>query len=96
MLFRSIYRTTTKGTNAAGTAISTFSEVTDVIGVTTLFPDILDLIARRAALNLWPQLRNDKEWYAAYKEELREFMNDVGKRFPRKRTNAFLPTRLRR
>lgn len=90
------YRSNAKGTNAAGTALQTLTAVTDVIGVCELFPDFDDLIARRAAINLWPQLRADKDFMVMYKEELKEMMRDIGMRFPRKRTNKFLPTRLLR
>lgn len=90
------YRSKTKGTNSSGTSLSTFTAVTDILGVGELFPDIADLIARRAALNLWPILRNDKEWYQAYQSEMRELKQDVGMRFPRRRTNKYISTSIRR
>ena len=92
-----IYRSHYKGTDTLGTTSRlNLSAVTDILGVGELFPDIADLIARRASLNLWPQLRGDKDFMLLYKEELKELMRDVGMRFPRKRTNKFLPTRLKR
>jgi len=89
-----LYRSNVKGTTSAGANLTAFTAVTDIIGVSTLFPDIVDLIAKRVALQLWPQLRNDKEWYVAYQADLKEMARDVGMRFPRKRTNKFVNTRL--
>lgn len=92
-----IYRSNIKGTDTLGTTNRlNLSAVTDILGVGELFPDIADLIARKASLNLWPALRGDKDFMLLYKEDLKEFIRDVGMRFPRKRTNKYLATRLKR
>lgn len=91
-----IYRSSYKGKNATGTSLTTLTDVTDTIMVGDFFADFDDLIARRAALNLWPALRGDKEFYAMYKEEFKEFLRDAYMRFPRRRTNKYPVTRLRR
>lgn len=91
-----IYRSNIKGTNVAGASLLNLTTGTDKLGIGELFPDIADLIAQKAAIKLWPQLRADKDFMASYQSDLKELMKDVGMRFPRKRTNKYLPTRLAR
>jgi hypothetical protein len=91
-----IYRDNLKGETAAGVAISTLTDVTDKIGVGEMFPDIIELIAKRAAINLWPGLRGDKDFMMMYTQDLKDLTRDVGMRFPRRRKNKLEPTRLMR
>lgn len=91
-----VYRSNYKGKNASGTSLVNFTAITDTIGICDLFPDIDDIIARRAALNLWPQLRADKEFYVSYQSEMKDFLRDSGMRFPRRRNSKYLSTRLKR
>lgn len=91
-----IYRSANKGKNAAGTSLTTFTAVTDTIDICDYSSVFEDLIAKRAAMNLWPALRADINFYALYRSDLKEMIKDWGLRFPHKRKNKFLPTRLRR
>lgn len=91
-----IYRNNLKGETAAGTDLATLTSVTDKIGVGEMFPDIIELVAMKAAINLWPALRGDKDFMMMYRGDLKELIKDVGMRFPRKRKNKYLPTRLLR
>lgn len=92
-----IYYSQYKGTDTTGVTNKKILTVdTDKLAIGEFFPDIADLIARRAALNLWPGLRGDKDWFATYRDELKDFIGDAGRKFPRKRVSKYLRTRLMR
>lgn len=59
-------------------------------------PDLLGPIAKRAAIELMPQLRQDVEFYNSYRQEVEEWMKIFGKIYPRRRTMNFGETKLRR
>lgn len=91
-----VYKTNYKGSNASGSRLTKFSAVTDTIAICDYFEGWDDLIARRASLVLFPSLRADKEWYLLYQQDLKDMIRDWGLRFPKKRTNKYIPTKLRR
>lgn len=59
-------------------------------------PDLIGPIAKRAAIEIMPQLRQDKDFMGEYKEEVKEWLNIFGKVYPRKRTYNMGQTKLRR
>lgn len=58
--------------------------------------DLLDPICRRAAFNLYPQLRQDKDFMASYKADVDELVKIFGKIYPRIRKTNFGRTHLQR
>ena len=91
-----VYWSRYKGTTSGGTALQTFTATNNIMSISGFNEDLVDLIARRAALQLWPSLRADKEWFALYSNDLRELIKDFGRIWPRRRKNKFLRTRLAR
>lgn len=91
-----IYRTSYKGRTEDTEPITKFGLVTDTIAICDYSELFLDLIARRASMQLFPGLRNDKEWYAIYQADLNDMMRSWGMRFPKRRTNKMHDTKLRR
>lgn len=91
-----IYRSSYKGADASGTSLTSFTAVTDTIAICDYSDQFLDLIAKRASMQLFPALRGDKEWYAMYSADLKEMERSWGLRFPKKRTNKARDTKLRR
>jgi len=87
-----VYYTRYKGTDATGvTNKINLTTASDIVRIGNYFDDYQDIIARRAALSLSPQLRGDKDFYAVYASDFAEMMKTLGRRFPRKRiTNNFL------
>lgn len=92
-----IYYSNIKGTDALGVTDKTnFTALDDIALFGNYAPDLIGPIARRAALELMPQLRQDKEWYAEYKREVNEAIKLWGKTYPRKRTQNFGKSLIRR
>lgn len=90
------YRSSYKGANSSGTSITSFTDINDTIAMCNYSELFLDLIARRAAMSLWPALRGDKEFYGMYASEIKEMERYWGLRFPKRRTNKAHDTKLRR
>lgn len=91
-----IYKSTYVGANAAGTPITKFGAVTDTVRICDYSELFEDIIARRAALILFPGLRADVNFYQIYQSELKDITRDWGMRFPKKRNNRYLSTKLKR
>ena len=93
-----VFYSSYKGTNAAGTSNKIILDtLADIATFGSSYPDLIDPIAQRSAINLWPQLRGDKDAYALLKADLNENMKGFSKRLPRKRTqNASFRHILRR
>ena len=91
-----VYRSSYKGANANGTSLTAFTAVTDTIAICDYSEQFLDLIARRAAMQLWPSLRADQGWYQLYQSDMKEMMRDWGMRYPRRRNPKTHDTKLRR
>lgn len=82
-----IYYSSIKGTDSTGaTAKQLLDTASDKVTIGEFFYDYIDVIARRAALNIYPQLRGDKEWYTTYVADLNDCIKTLGRSYPRKRT----------
>lgn len=92
------YYSSYKGTNSDGDTEKTIlTDPSDIVAIGAYFPDYRTLIAERAALRLWSQLKGDR---GAYQDLMTRFTTDMkawGRVYPRKRTqiNSF-STKLRR
>ena len=92
-----IHLSNIKGTNAAGTEEkTTLDTATDILYFADDYDDFADLIAQRAAINLWPQLLGDKEQYQLLKNDYKTNLKSFARRWPRKRVQGSFRTSLRR
>ena len=92
-----IYYSNYKCTDSTGTVDKlNFTSADDIALFGNYAPDLIGPIARRAALELMPQLRQDKEWYREYKIEVNEAIKIWGRTYPRKRIINFGRSILRR
>lgn len=80
-----IYLTSYKGTNKNGTKLQFFTDTTDIPAFGAFTPDILDIVAYRAAVILVPQIMSNDGFRSMYKSEVQEQMAIIGKSWPRKR-----------
>lgn len=89
--------TDTKGTNNAGDTNKTeLTSPDDILYWSGEYEDFTDLVAQRAAINLWPQLRGDKEQYVLLKQDFRDNLKTFARRWPRKRLQSQRRHQLRR
>lgn len=89
------YYSAYKGTTAAGVALQTLTSLDDILSISDHGEDLVDVIAQRAAITLWPQLRGDLEAYTLLARDFKENMKSFARRWPRKRVqNNSLRTRL--
>lgn len=89
--------TNIKGTDSTG--VTEKNELTapeDLFNFTDDYDDYADLIAQRAAINLWPQLRGDKDQFMLLKQEFNENLRTFSRRWPRKRLQGHFRHQLRR
>lgn len=91
-----IYKTAYVGATETEESITKFTLPTDTVRICDYSSVFDDLIARRAALSLFPGLRGDINFYQVYQSEMKDVVRDWGLRFPKKRNSRFLPTKLRR
>lgn len=93
-----MYYSSIKGTDTTGATNKTMlTEDSDIILLGEVGEDLIDLVARKAALNVYPQLRGDKEFYNVYTSDLKDAVKMYGRIYPRKRTQvATFRTALRR
>lgn len=81
-----IYLTSYKGTDVMGATKKQFLDTTtDIVSFGAFTPDILDIVAYRAAVILVPQLMSNAEFRKMYKDEVSEQLLIIGKSWPRKR-----------
>lgn len=92
----STYYTRYKGKTTGGVDLINLATASDTLRIGDYFDDYLDVIARRAALNITPQLRGDKDFFQSYMEDFREMMKTLGKSFPRKRVQGAFKHYLKR
>jgi len=59
-------------------------------------PDLIGPVCKRAALELIPQLRQDKDYYMSYKQEVEEWIRIFGRVYPRLRRIDYGKTKLKR
>ncbi len=80
-----IYLTSYKGTDKNGKQIQFFTDPTDIPAFGALSPDILDIVAYRAAVVVVPQIMSNDGFRAMYKTEVSEQIQILGKVYPRQR-----------
>ncbi len=81
-----IYLTSNKGTDTTGATNKTFfTEYSDIPAFGLFVPDMIDVIAMRAAVTLAPQILSNAEFRAMYLSESEALIKVVGKSWPRKR-----------
>jgi hypothetical protein len=91
-----IYTSNYKGTSAAGVAKKVLNAPTDILAFSDLYDDYADLVAQRAAINLWAQLRGDNNEYVNLVRDFRLNMRSFTKRYPRRRVQGVFRHKLRR
>ena len=80
------YLTSYKGTDSTGITNKIFlTDVSDIPAFANYAPDLIDVIAFRAAVILVPQILSNEAFRQAFKEDQKEIMNIYGKSWPRKR-----------
>lgn len=88
-LLTCVHYTMYKGTDATGTTNKIIlDQDTDICAFGDIAPDLIDPIATRAALKLWPQLRGDISFWQIYKSDYDEVMKALGRVFPRTRSTG--------
>lgn len=86
-----------KGTAADGTTEkSVLDSGDDILNFSEDYDDYADLVAQRAAINMWPQLRGDKEQYILLKQDFNDNLKTFARRWPRKRVQGVFRHSLRR
>lgn len=90
-----VYKTSIKGTDSTGVVNrTTLKDVTDIVNLG--HDDLAELVAHKAALRIWPTLKGDKEFWAAYRQLEKELLGDFARRYPRKRTSGTRETSFNR
>lgn len=93
-----VYRSKYKGVDTAGTVYKIdLSTDSDKLLVGEQFPDFAELIAKKAAMNLYPTIRGDVNMYSIMRTEFEDEMKNYGRIFPRRRGQvSYDRTRLQR
>lgn len=82
-----IFYTSIKGTDSTGAVTKTYlDDLSDKLLIGDFFDDYIDVIARKTAINIWPQLIGDKEFYIDFKNDWNDMLKTLGRVYPRKRT----------
>jgi len=82
-----IYLTSYKGTDTTGATNKIFlTEYTDIPAFGNFFPDMIDVVAMRAAVILAPQILSNTSFAQMFKAENERVIGIVGRSWPRKRT----------
>lgn len=78
-----------KGTDSAGTTKKVLlTEDTDICSFGAVAPALIDPIALRAAMKLWPQMRSDTNFWNMYKSDFEETIKLYSRTFPRHRSTG--------
>ena len=78
-----------KGTDTTGaTKKINLSEDSDICSFGSIAPALLDAIALKAAMKLWPQLRGTTDFWQIYKADFDDVIKLYGRTFPRHRTTG--------
>lgn len=89
--------TNIKGTDTTGLTEKTeLTLPTDILLFSGDYDDFADLVAQRAAINLYPQLRGDKEAFILFKQDFNDNLKTFGRRWPRKRNQGTFRHSLKR
>jgi hypothetical protein len=93
-----VYYSSYKGTDSTGATNKIILDtVSDIVAIGDYFPDYIGLIAERAAIQMWNQLKGDKTAYSMLVSKFNDDMKTWGRVYPRKRSmiNTY-STKLRR
>lgn len=89
--------TNIKGTDTTGvTEKAVLTSADDILLFSEDYDEFADLVAQRAAINIWPQLRGDKEQYMMLKQDFNDNLKTFGRKWPRKRIQGTYRHSLRR
>lgn len=93
-----VYRSKYKGTDTTGATYKIDLDTdSDKLLIGELFPDFAELVAKKAALNLYPTIRGDVNMYTIMRQEFEDEMKTQGRIFPRRRGQvSYDRTRLQR
>lgn len=91
-----VYYTNAKGTDSSGTAKDTLDAPDDILYFSGDYDEYTTLIAQRAAIYLWPQLRGSIEHYQLLRQEHRSELKVFARAYPRKRKQGQFRHTLRR
>lgn len=92
-----IYLTDIKGYAIDGVTTKRKLDVaTDILLFSNDYDDFAELVAERAAINLWTQLRGDKEAYMMMQSSFKNNASTFTRRYPRKRIQGTFRHLLRR
>lgn len=81
------YYSSYKGTDSTGaTDKIILDDPADIVAIGNYFPDYISLIAERAAIQMWNQLKGDKDAYSLLVTKFNDDMKTWGRVYPRKRT----------
>lgn len=80
------YYSAFKGTDTSGaTPKIMLNDDTDICYFGSFAPDLIEPIALRATIKLFPQLRGDMDYYSLYKNEMNDALRTWGRVYPHKR-----------
>lgn len=92
-----LYYTNIKGTDTTGVTNKPILDMaTDKVAFGEMFPDYIDLVAMQASIRLYPQLKGDKDFYAALTNDMKEWIKTMTRTYPRKRLQGQYSHYLRR
>jgi hypothetical protein len=78
-----------KGTDSTGAVQKIIlDQDSDICSFGDIAPDLIDPIALKAALRLFPQLRGEQSFWQMYKSEYTDTLSQLGKTFPRGRSTG--------
>ena len=83
------YYSNYKGTDTTGTTPKVIlDEPSDICYFGNFAPDLVEIVALRATLKLFPQLRGDQNFYAMYKAEMDDALKTWGRIYPHQRATG--------
>ena len=84
-----IYYSAYKGTDSTGaTPKILLNQDSDIVSFGNYAPDLINPIALKAALILWPQLRSSTEFWQIYKSDYTDHMKLLSRSYPRNRATG--------
>lgn len=85
-----------KGTDTSGNPKKDLDNPTDILSFSDMYDDYADIIAQRAAITLWTQIRGDIEAFMVLRQDFRENMLSFTKQYPRRRVQGSFKHKLKR
>jgi hypothetical protein len=84
-----LYYSAFKGTDSLGTTPKIIlTQARDLLSFGSFAPDLIDVIALRASLRLFPQLRGDTNFWQMYKADCDDVLKVLGRTYPRQRASG--------